>query len=183
VIFDSAPWKAQLAKDADELEEAAKRRASGKRSVLIERHVFLGAYAIRKLAEANKLTTGILDEPVKVKLFPPTRRGFSAPRLMDIEAFFATEAPIERQLPRRRLLNILVHSLVFIEVVGARQQCQGFLVTSDHSVKEGLYEVELAEFIKLMRLVAQDFPTVLTLTATEDGSMLVWTGRTPPEPD
>ena len=64
MIFDSTPWRAQLAVDAEALEAAAKRRASNKRSVLIERNVFLGAYTIRKLHEATKLSTRLLDEPI-----------------------------------------------------------------------------------------------------------------------
>lgn len=170
MIFDSAPWKAQLAKDADELEAAARRRASGKRSVLIERHVFVGAYAIRKLAEGNKLSSGLLDEPVALKLYPPSRTGFSAPPMMDIEDYFAMTAPVARQLPWRRLLNFVVHSQVFIEVLGPRERCQGFLVSSDHAVKQGLFEVDLAAFVRLLRNVAEDFPSAMTLTAREDGS-------------
>jgi hypothetical protein len=183
MIFDSAPWKAQLARDADELEVAAKRRSSGRRGVLIERTVFLGAYAIRKLDDATKLSSGVLDEPLEVKFHATRRAGFSSARLMDLGDFFEVDKPVKRQLPRRRLLNIIIHSIVFLPLLGARERCQGFFVTSDHSVKDGLYMVELAEFTKLMRIAAEDFPSVMTLTATEDGSLLVWTGHPQPVPD
>lgn len=180
MIFDSAPWKAQLARDADELEVIAKRRASTKRSILLERHVFLGAYVVRKLAESHKISSGLLEDSISVKLLPTARSGFSATRVMDIENYFATSAPVSCQLPWRRLLNILVHSQVFIEVVGARQHCLGFLVASDHSLKQGLYEVGLDAFIQLLRRVSEDFPPAITLTTDEDGSVMVWTGHLPP---
>lgn len=176
MIWDSVPWKAQLEKDAAELEAAAARAPSQKRSLLIERHVFTGAYAIRKLAEGHKLTTDFFEPSIEVKLYPSTRKGYSPIRLMDVEDYFAMGAPVQRALPRRRLLNLLIHSLVFIEVVGVRRRCDGFLVTSDREQQRGLYEVRLADFIALMREAAVDFPTFVRISTNDDGSTNVWTG-------
>lgn len=181
MIWDSVPWKAQLEKDAAELEAAAARGPSQKRSLLTERHVFTGAYAIRKLAESHKLSTGFLDAPIEVKAYSPTRKGFSPVRLMEVEDYFAMADPVQRTLPVRRLVNMLIHSLVFIEVLGVRRRCDGFLVTSGHEQRKGLYEVRLSDFVRLMRDAAVDFPAFVRISTHEDGSTVVWAGAAEPE--
>ena len=84
---------------------------------------------------------------------------------------------------RARLLNVLIHSQVFVEVVGPRQRCTGFLVASDHTVAKGIYEFQLTESINLMRLAAEDFPPITILKAAEGGSWSVWTGHQHPMAD
>ncbi|MBB3891459.1 hypothetical protein GGQ61_002176 [Phenylobacterium haematophilum] len=180
MIFDSVPWKAQLAKDAAEIDASAAKRPSAKRSLLIERNVFVGAYAIRKLDESFRLSSAFLDEPITVKHYPVIRSGYSPIRHPDFERFFAMEQPQARSLTRRRLLNVLIHSAVFVEVLGPRGRCQGVLVASDRTVRHGLYEVELPDLTNLMRLVAAEFPTVMTIRTAEDGTWTVWTGHDPP---
>lgn len=180
MIFDSAPWKAQLAKDAAEIEAAAAKRASAKRSLVIERNVFVGAYAIRKLSEAFRLSSSFLNEPVAVKFYPAIREGYLPIRHPDYERYFAMDRPEQRTLTRQRLVNVLIHSAVFVEVLGPRGRCEGLLVASDQTVKRGVYELALAEFTSLLRLAAGEFPTVMVMEADEHGAWKVWTGDEAP---
>jgi hypothetical protein len=62
MIWESGPWKDVLLADAGLLERwAVKTKVTSRRSLLIERKVFLAAYTIRKHWEAQKLSTSFRD--------------------------------------------------------------------------------------------------------------------------
>lgn len=185
MIHESAPWKTHLARDADLVERwAATPRHSERRSFLIERKVFLAAYAMRKLDDAAKLSTDTLGSPMAVSRFPPTRAGYSEVNRHRWDEFFDLGNAASVELPRRRVLNLLVHSLVFVEVLGEADTFDAFMVTSDHEQARGLVQVELAAFVSLMRRAANDYPTAMrrTLDSTT-GRWRIWTGHDDPPPE
>ena len=58
MIRESGPWKAELLRDADLIERWAKKTVeSERRSTLLERKVFVSAYAIRRLNEAVRISS------------------------------------------------------------------------------------------------------------------------------
>ena len=185
MIHDSSPWKSHLARDADLIERwAAKRGHSERRSLLIERKAFLAAYAMRKLDEAAKLSTATLGTSMCVQRFPRTRTGYSEVNSHRYDKFFDLKNPIQVELPRRRLLNLLIHSLVFVEVLGEAETYEAFMVTSDRDQAKGLVQVEVASFVALMRLVANDFPSSARRTLdTTTGRWRTWTGHGEPPPE
>lgn len=185
MIHESAPWKTHLARDADLIERwAAKLGHSERRSFVIERKVFLAAYAMRKLEDAAKLSTDTLGGPMAVSRFPPTRAGYADVNSHRWDEFFDLENAARVHLPRRRVLNLLVHSLVFVEVLGEAETFDAFLVTSDHERARGLVQVEVAAFVALMRLAANDYPTAMrrTLDSTT-GRWRIWVGNDEPPPE
>lgn len=185
MIHESAPWKAHLARDAELIERwAAKPRQSERRSFLIERKVFLAAYAMRKLDDATKLSTDTLGSPMAVYRFPRARAGYSEANSHRWEEFFDLGNATSVQLPRRRVLNLLIHSLVFIEGVGETGTFDAFMVTSDQEQGRGLVQVELATFVGLMRLAANDYPTAMRRTLdSATGRWRIWAGHGDPPPE
>ena len=185
MIHESAPWKMHLALDADLIERwAAKPRQSARRSFLIERKAFLAAYAMRKLDDATKLSTETLGSAMAVSRFPPTRAGYSGVNSHRWGEFFDLENAQRVYLPRRRVLNLLVHSLVFVEVLGETENFDAFMVTSDHEQANGLVQVELAAFVALMRLAANDYPTSTRRMLNKiTGRWRIWAGHGKPPPD
>jgi len=160
MIHDSSPWKMHLVRDADLIERwAARTGHSERRSFLIERTVFLAAYAIRKLDEAAKVSTDLLAARMAVSRFPPMRDFSTTRHKFDFASYFDLGRPERMELPRRRVLNLLVHSLVFAEVVGPEDTIDAFMVTSDREQSRGLIQVEMAAFVGLIRLAAADYPT------------------------
>jgi len=185
MIHESAPWKTRLARDADLIERwAAKAGHSERRSFLIERKVFLAAYVMRKLDDAAKLSTDTLGSPMAVSRFPPTRAGYSGVNSHRWHDFFDLENAARVDLPRRRVLNLLVHSLVFVEVLGEADTFDAFMVTSDHEQARGLVQVEVAAFVDLMRLAANDYPTSMRRTLDRTtGRWRIWAGHDEPPPE
>jgi hypothetical protein len=185
MIHESGPWKTHLARDADLIERwAAKPGHSERRSFLIERKVFLAAYALRKLDDAAKLSTDTLGGAMAVSRFPPTRAGYSEVNSHRWDEFFDMENAERVDLPRRRVLNLLVHSLVFVEVMGEAETFDAFMVTSDHEQARGLVQVEVAAFVDLMRLAANDYPTAMRRTLDSvTGRWRIWAGHDEPPPE
>jgi glycerol kinase len=65
MIGDSVPWKDELLKIADRLENRkTQRRWTERTGFLAERDIMVSAYAIRKLLEARKVS----DIPARLRL-------------------------------------------------------------------------------------------------------------------
>jgi len=185
MIHDSHPWKTQLARDANLIERwAAKPRRSERRSFLIEQKVFLAAYTMRKLDDAAKTSTDLLASSMSVSRFPSTRAGFSGATSHRFDDFFDLKMPARVDLRRRRLLDLLIHSVVFVEVLCDAETYDAFLVTSDYEQAKGLVQVEIAAFVDLMRLAATDHPTAIRRTLdSSTGQWRIWTGQGDPPSD
>ncbi len=180
MIHESAPWKAGLAADAALLERWANKPPSERRSFLIERKILLAAYALRKLGEAFKLSTATLTAEIDVKRYASLKTGYAAINNLRFEEYFDLERPGSIRIKRRRLIDVLIHSLIFIESVDDDGRCTGFLVTSDHESARGLIEVQLSDFVALMRLAADDFPSAMTTSYNAaKGRWVVWAGHDP----
>jgi len=138
MIHDSAPWKSSLAADAALLERWANKPPSRRRSFIIERKILLAAYTLRKLGEAFKLSTATLSDPIKVKRYAPLQSGYSAFNNHCFDDYFDLQNPSHLNLKRRRLVDVLIHSLVIIESLDDDDRCESFLVTSDFEATRGL---------------------------------------------
>ncbi|PZN99382.1 MAG: hypothetical protein DCF30_11940 [Hyphomicrobiales bacterium] len=184
MIHESAPWKAQLRRDADLLERwASKPSCTERRSFLIEKKLFLAAYAMRKLDEASKLSSALLAANVDVLRFRSNKPGYDQLNSHRFDEFFSMGEPELFKLSGRRLLNLLIHSFVFVEVIGQNDICEGFMVTSDYELSRGLVQVEMRVFVELMRTAASDNPSAMRYTRdAKTGRWVIWTGHElPPE--
>ncbi len=178
MIHDSSPWKTALLLDADLIERwALTPRPSERRSILVERKVFLAAYAMRKLDDGAKLSSETLANPIQVSRFPLLRDGYAPINSHRYEKFFDLERPQRETIRRRALLDLLIHSLVFVEVLGETGTLDGFMVTSDKDHVNGLVEVKISSFIELMRLAARDYPSVIRHTRDHKGRWKTKTGH------
>lgn len=179
MIAESAPWKDQLLKDADLIERwAAKARPSERGSILIERKVFVSAFAMRKLIECEKVSNEIEGRSVRAERFDlqPGQRLDWWTRHSFWEAF-NVEAPATCSLGIGDLLDIIVHSKVFSECVYAEDDLRvsGFFVTSDRKDNH-LWLVPLAAYTDLMRRVGNDYPSVGSFVFNGEGKHYSWRG-------
>lgn len=182
MIHESSPWKSALAKDADLIVRWALKPPSERRSFLIERKLFLSAYSLRKLSDDQKLSTQTLADQIVVEVSPPLRAGFSGFR-HSADHYFDFAHPIRRSLSWRRVLNLIIHSATFVEVVDEQGHFTAFMATSEREEGLGLVRVELAAFLGLIRAAAQDYPAVIRhLSADAEQRWVTWAGHdTPPE--
>lgn len=69
---------------------------------------------MRKMDEGLKVSTDLLTAEMEFLRFPPTQAGFNLFNNHRCDEHFDLKAAQQVALPRRRVLNLLVHSLVFV---------------------------------------------------------------------
>jgi hypothetical protein len=181
MIWESYPWKEQLVLDAGIIQRwASKTRVTQRRSLLIERKVFLAAYAIRKLFESLKLSTAFRERSLPCVTYPARAGSLTALNAHKILELYDLDRPKKEAVPARHLTDIIVHSLVFSEMLGEDLSIEGFLVTSDWR-RSRLWEVKTRHFVKLMRNVGQDYaPDARRACNPERGDFALWQGEGSP---
>lgn len=183
MIAESAPWKEQLLKDADLIERwAAKARQSKRGSILIERKIFVSAFAMRKLIECEKVLSDVEGRTLRPERFDllPGQKLDWWKRHSFWEAF-DMKAPSTCSLSVGDLLDIIIHSKVFSECIYDEHDLRvsGFFVTSDRRDRH-LWLVSLKEFTYLMRLMGKDYPSVGRIVFDGEGKHYSWQGHGEP---
>jgi hypothetical protein len=160
MIWDSAPWKDGLLKDADTLDRwAPKTRRTGERSVIFEKKIFGAAYAIRKLFEADKVCTSLQDKPVPCVAHPRTSDLMSPWSWHHVDEHFDLTIAPPARLGANALVNQIIHSHVFLLQVDDQDRIVGFLVSSRQGKRQRLFGINLTDYCALMREVGTDYPT------------------------
>lgn len=158
MIWESGPWKDLLLSDATLLERwSAKASVTERRSMLIERKVFLAAYTIRKLYEAQKLSTRFRDQSLRCRTYPALSDRITR-HSVRLEELYDFDSPHDRAIAVRDLIDLIIHSFVFSEFLREDMMVEGFLVASDKRRYDRLWLIEMKAFIRLMRQVGGDYP-------------------------
>lgn len=169
MIWESAPWKVDLLKDASLLERWAVKTSKPKqRDLIFEKKVFLAAYAIRKLFEAQKVCTALHNRSVPCFSYPRNGSNMTTLNWHRIEEHFDWGAGRSFQLSATALVNQLIHSLIFVLKVNDNDHVEGFLVLSHQGKRRHLFSIGLHDFLTLMREVGHDDPTEVKLTRDAD---------------
>lgn len=160
MIWESSHWKQPLARDAEMIERwAAKPGYSERRSALLERKIMLSAFAMRKLSESLKLSSSFDDRSISVmehKAMPGRNVDFANSHRIDVN--YDLSSGERRNVGVPWLLDQIIHSLTFAEWNEDDGSVSGFLVSSDKERQRSVMCVRLPDFVKLMRLVAKDYP-------------------------
>lgn len=175
MIYESHPWKAELLKDAEIIQRwAAKTEVSVRRETLLEKKVFISAYAMRKLMEAKKLTTRVDSFSLKVTTYPRTQSKIS--RLNDhrLDEHFNFDSGRKTTIGVRQLLNEIIHSRLFSFFEDETGRLEAFFVCSDQNIdKKGLV-VAFPNYAKLMTTVGKDHVALWHYWVGADGE---WNDR------
>lgn len=158
MIYESAPWKRDLVSDADLIERWCGKPASERRSFIIEKKVFVGAFSVRKLIEASRLSASFSGQSVQVKSYPANGARVHRFNNHHFDRHYWLENPEIVSLSAARLMDLIIHSFTFIEVVDEAESIEAFLLTSDRTRMTRLYEVPINVYTKLLRSAGTDFP-------------------------
>lgn len=182
MILESQPWKARLATDADIIERwSSKPSISVRRYTILEQKVFLAAYTIRRLLEANKLSTALRDRAISCLQFPSIPHAkLDLNNNHKLDELYNFAAPSSIVVENNRLVNVIIHSLAFAEVINEDKTTAGFLVASDRS-RKFLWQVSVLEFTALMRTVSTDWPSkMIRVYDPASDEWLYWLGNGEP---
>lgn len=183
MIAESAPWKEQLLKDANLIDRwAAKSRPTKRRSILIERKVFVSAFAMRKLIECEKISSDVEGRSIRTERYE-LRMGQKLDwwKRHSFWEAFALESPATWSLGVGDLLDIIIHSKVLSECVYAEDDLRvsGFFVTSDRK-ENHLWLVPILAYTDLMRTLGNDYPTECRVVFDGEGKHYAWRGNGEP---
>ncbi|MGZ8360434.1 MAG: hypothetical protein ACXWUX_07925 [Allosphingosinicella sp.] len=159
MIFESAPWRRDLLRDATVLERWLAKPAGERRSVAIEKKMFIGAYAMRRLLESDKLSSSTETKNVRVDRFPSVKDLEKHDRWNIHEHYnLVSGKPVSLVIPR--LLNLIIHSFIFQEWHDETENETNFVFTSDTKRNQFLWLMRSSTFVELMLFVANDIPHV-----------------------
>jgi hypothetical protein len=174
MIHESKYWKQPLLRAATWLERASLVDDDDQREKLfakIEREVFVGFYAIRKLLPTFKLslaTKRLKFELVRFTAKVPASKIDYFNR-HEIDDFYDLDRSDSEEKDLRFICNLIVHSYVFIIEVGEHRSIAGFYVSSDQSTAMGkLYFLGRDQVVQAFRMVGRDYPKNLRLERDQD---------------
>ena len=178
MIRESAPWREELRRCARGLTRlAAQRRETDKRSALLERTLFFGAYAMRKLNEAKKLSSAWAGRSVPGLWYPLIA---SPPDLMNwhrINEHYDLSAGKENCLSAKDLSDTVIHSFVFMVELNDDESISGVFLASDRSKRAGLWLFKITTLVEIMAATAADkFNYSRWIRDPETGEWHVWNG-------
>lgn len=162
MIWESHYWKEDLARLAGYLRKKAQQRQWPERSLAkLEKELFIGFYAIRKLLEAKKLSEREINRVIPADSFSYT--GKQRITLLNwntkLAKAFDFEKPKKVKLPVTFLCNQVIHSYVYKEVFDEGGLLTGIFISSDRERNRKLYFVALTELIKTFSAISKDYPS------------------------
>jgi hypothetical protein len=175
MIWESGPWRGELAKVADRLERRlTQRRWTEQTGFLIERDVMVSAYAIRKLHEAWKVSNEVATAPIPVQRHPLIGQAPDILKTDNLDAY-DFENVMATTLPLRELCNQFIHSYVFVlSVADDGSGLDGIFVASDRERRRALYHVGAADLIEAFRRVAYEMIVQMGVRLNDRGEREVY---------
>ena len=174
MIWDSSPWKDELLRDADILQRWAQKSGfSNRQGFLMEKKVFIAAYAIRKLFEAEKLRTTLKHTSILCDEYASRdSTGMGPHNNHRLDSFYDIENPNRVSVNVRVLADQIIHSYVFM-LSGDEDKVDGFFVASEHERHKRLLRVPIDSFCDFMRQVGND--SVVESRMIRNGKTGEWT--------
>jgi hypothetical protein len=182
MIFESEPWKNALLRDARTLRRFKAPTASPHRRIsAIERAVFVSAFSMRKLWDAQKLSSSWRGRSLPCCHF--ALKG-DIPNLLNwhrIEEFYSMDAPIRQRLSALDFCHAIIHTIIFIPSVEDAGGLGGLIFASDVGRRQRLTFVAIDDLITLLERAGNDYPSESRYTRTADGQFEAWLGGGDPK--
>lgn len=161
MIWESYPWKEELLRIADRLERKTRqKRWTDRTDANLEKDVFVGCYAVRKLAEARKLSQEVLVTRIPCTTIPFIRgKRITLLNWHHLDELYDFERQAVGELTLTFLCNQFIHSYVFTHIVGEETGLlEAVAVSSDRKRRECLYVVNVSDLMTLFRKIGSDYP-------------------------
>jgi len=139
MIWDSRPWKRNLARCADSLRRRKQQlRWTEVSCAAVERDILLSAYAVRKLLEAGKVSDEVESRSLRALAHLPRGRAVDIMNWHGIDDLYDLSTHTEVSLGLRDFCNQVVHSFVFVLSFAAPGGLEGFFLASDREKERQL---------------------------------------------
>ena len=162
MIDESYYWKQPLLVAATWMRRLSLTEHSSPRTfVRLEREVFVGFYAIRKLFDTRKVTDSVRKMQFDLQTFPCIKKVdylncYRIDELYDLSSASAETRDLIF------ICNLFVHSYVFLPVVD-QNFLAGFYVSSDKARQNKVFLVTISQVLKAFRAVGHDDPRHISM--------------------
>jgi len=129
----------------------------------VEIRIMTLAYIIRKLSDTEKLPDAVLVKSIKLVLYPRIT-DFSRRSFVDIEREYNLDKQSVSFLTLRELCNQIIHSYILQAVGSSRRTFKYLWFVSDYKRDSGLYQITIAQFLKLVHTVSDSHVSKMTAT-------------------
>ena len=187
MIWESGPWKMQLVRDAGRIRRLAKTRlnpdAENEREyVKIERLIFLTAYSMRKLWEANKLSTSWNDQKLQCSKYPIKGNIPDSLNWHHIGRHYDLNAGRRDFIRPEEFCDRIIHSFIFQLVETEQGVPDSIYFASDRMRKQGVWLIRLDTVADLVLRTGLEYPSEGHFVRGVDGQWITWAGHgKPPE--
>ena len=159
MIWDSSFWKKDLDGRARRLRERKSQTRWGDASqARTEQDVMLAFYSIRKLIEADKLTTAVRNSVVEIRSFPWRGKRVNQLNWHRLDELYDLASPHVANKRLMWLCNQVIHSYVFLLQFQEAGGLAGVLLSSDFERNRALYCIDIDPLIELLERVVVDEP-------------------------
>jgi hypothetical protein len=137
---------------------------------------------MRKLYEAKKLCSKFGDLGIKCLRYPCfAEMEITQQNEHKFSEHYDFNSPRSCTMSAKRLTNMIIHSFTFAEVIDDDGYVQALLITSDRDRSIGLWQIELSDFVELMRSVGNDSPSdIRAVRDRQSGEWFEWRGHGEP---
>jgi hypothetical protein len=165
MIWESGPWKEEVARRAYSLERRKKqKRWRDISAARLEQDVFYAAFAVRKLVESFKLSDEIEALSIQIIEYPANDRVADIMNWDRIDELYDLSRPIKRSIGLLQFCNQIIHSFIFLPCFEENLvTLSGFFFSSDRMKIERVLYLEIDTVIALLYSVAQDDIVTLEL--------------------
>ncbi|TBT23870.1 hypothetical protein D5E86_24770 [Vibrio parahaemolyticus] len=159
MIWESSDWKEPLLESASRLQKLSKSNEIDESEfVQIEKDVFIGFYAIRKLMDTSKISDSTKSFDVSLKCFP-NLKPVDYMNWHRVDELYDLSGKQCETKTLRALCNFIVHSYVFMPELNDEGHLVSFYVTSDKDRNKKLYSVSIEQVLDIFKLVGSDYPS------------------------
>lgn len=158
MIWESCYWKEPLLKVRKYLINFRhKENTSQKTLAEIEKNIFISFYSIRKLIEANKLSTINVHSKWSILSY----QNISKVNMLDWDKIDEKYNLNEKKHEKKELVficNQIIHSYVFVLDFDDYGKLSGFYISSDYERNKKLYFLQRREILEILKLIGSDYP-------------------------
>jgi hypothetical protein len=161
MIWESYPWKKRLLR----LTERLSKRTNQKRwlestSESVEADIFMAAYIVRKLIEANKISTSNMSGKLNLIAYPALNKNVTKMNRLEINELYDFSRPKPIFKGVQFILNQIIHSYVFALCFDEAHKLDAIFVSSEYERHKYLYFIEIGDLITYFKRVGNDYPNV-----------------------
>ncbi|WP_454688343.1 hypothetical protein [Achromobacter aloeverae] len=173
MIHESNYWKSDLLKLANTLERRlTQTRWNDKNLFTIEKEIFFGFYAIRKLIESKKISDSITQCKHKMKEFPYSGNSESLLTYMKDNEYDLASGETA-YLTTIELCNQFIHSYHFLPFLPDEKHLIGFFFCSDRKRTSGIYMITVFDVVNIYRSVGSNYPTIMRRERLPNGKSII----------